>query len=246
MTANATSFKDKWDKLTTTSGLLTVVSSLIVAAAGWYFTNTYRETEQRVAELAASEKMIAHLAEGERETEAPLAQMSSLSRPEVAAAMARLYGGKGAIAAMERLATNAPTAGEREAARDALRALTSQSNPGEAKAVAAALSAAAAQSALSGPAEQIVVVNSGAKASGEGKGWSEWYQLCGVVPPGYTLASGEFRLVGDRSCGAWAECEETQKTNDQVCYRFRMQGHDERFAPRVASSEGILRIIAKR
>jgi hypothetical protein len=109
MTQESKGPKDAWDKLNAASGVLTVVSSMIIAAAGWYFTTAYQTTQERVAELAASEKMISHLKEGDRETEAALALMSSLSRPQVAAAMARLYGGQGAILAMKRLATNAPS-----------------------------------------------------------------------------------------------------------------------------------------
>jgi hypothetical protein len=64
--------------------------------------------------------------------------------------------------------------------------------------------------------------------SGEGKNFSDWYQLTSdAVPAGYVLDSVVFRLVGDRSCGAWAECLEVQRTQGATSWAFRMQGHDE-------------------
>ena len=237
--------KDVWDKLDASSGILTVISSIIIAAAGFYFTTAYQSTQTRIAELGTSEKMLVHLQNGDRESEAALDLMSTLSRPEVAAAMARLYGGKGAIEAMKRLAMNAPTKNGRKAAEDALRALTAQSTAAEAKAAAAALSAVTAQSTPA-PSQQIVVVNSGPKPSGAEDKWSDWYTLCGTVPPTYKVDTSNFRLVGDRSCGAWAECREVQQTDQKVCYQFRMQGHNEQPPPGIAESEGILQIVAKR
>ncbi len=34
-------------------------------------------------------------------------------------------------------------------------------------------------------------------------------------------------LVGDRTCGGWAECKEADRDMNVVTYNFRMQGHDE-------------------
>ncbi len=92
-------------------------------------------------------------------------------------------------------------------------------------------------------APETRVFSSGPKASGLGAGWSPPYELCSEPPPDdYIIGSAEFTLRGDRSCGAWSECTESQRTASRVCWTFRLQGHDEWFPPREAFSEGILKI----
>lgn len=105
------------------------------------------------------------------------------------------------------------------------------------------------------PAKEKIteVYRSGSLPSGPGKAWSQFYTLCSRdPPPGYVIESATFKLVGDRNCGAWANCSEDSRTPTQVCWKFQMQGHDEwasaRFGPfevgggssGIASSEGIL------
>ena len=64
--------------------------------------------------------------------------------------------------------------------------------------------------------------------SGEGVDWSEWYVMeSDTPPPGYEVGAASFRLVGDRACGSWAECELVHRDAAKVSYRFRMQGHNE-------------------
>lgn len=76
--------------------------------------------------------------------------------------------------------------------------------------------------------ERVSVKTSGEQWSGEGKDFSDWYYLSAEPPPnGYYLAAAEFRLVGDRACGAWAECTEIAPSRYSSTWRFRMQGHDE-------------------
>jgi hypothetical protein len=254
--------KDIWDKLNALSGVLTFVSSLVIAAVGGFFTMTFKATEERVSELTVIEKMIPHLGKDGRETQAALALMATLSRPDVAAEMAKLYGGKESIESMKRLAVNAPTDEGRRAARQALDVLSSQGTADEAKAAAAAKSvvlaaAAAGNSSATGslssastPAastkEEVFVVSSGPQLSGSGKNFSAPHTLCADAPTGFKIAKVEFRLVGDRSCGGWAECTESSRTDTRVCYQFRLQGHDEIPPPGQRSSEGVLKIIATR
>ena len=107
--------KDSWDKLDAFSGVLTFFSSLVVAGVGGFFTLTFKATEERMSELTVVEKMIPHLGKDGRETQAALALMATLSRPDVAAEMAKLYGGKDSIESMRRLAVNAPTEEGRKA-----------------------------------------------------------------------------------------------------------------------------------
>jgi len=85
--------------------------------------------------------------------------------------------------------------------------------------------------------------SSGKKLSGKGKDWSPWYDLrIGPSPESYTVEKVEFWLTGDRSCGAWAECKEVTKNDNEVVWSFRLQGHDEWGAPPQAYSEGHLRV----
>ena len=97
------------------------------------------------------------------------------------------------------------------------------------------------------------VYRSGPQPSGPGKAFSQWYTLCSSNPPPDRLVQTDsFRLVGDRSCGSWANCEKVSSSPTQVCWRFQMQGHDEWERPfylgagggsGVASSEGILTVV---
>jgi hypothetical protein len=254
--------KDMWDKLAALSGVFTLFSSLVIAAVGGFFTLTFKATEERVSELTVIEKMIPHLGKNDRETQAALALMATLSRPDVAAEMAKLYGGKESIESMKRLAINAPTEAGRNAAKKALDVLSSQGTAEEAKAAAAAKSVALAAVATANaagtaslttasapippPKEEVFVVSSGPQLSGVGKNFSPPYILCADAPTGYKISKVEFRLAGDRSCGGWAECSESSRTEVRVCYQFRLQGHDELPPPSQLYSEGILKVTAAR
>ena len=64
--------------------------------------------------------------------------------------------------------------------------------------------------------------------SGAGRDFSAWYYLQSEpAPTGYRLHSSLFWVVGDRGCGAWAECAHDEEKFEIVKYKFRMQGHDE-------------------
>ena len=109
--------------------------------------------------------------------------------------------------------------------------------------VAIAPKPAVAMAAASVAAHKVVEVSSGQKISGNGKAWSNWYQLSvGPAPAGFAVEKSEFWLTGDRSCGAWAECKESKRGASGVMWEFRLQGHDEWGAPRQTYSEGHLRV----
>jgi hypothetical protein len=75
---------------------------------------------------------------------------------------------------------------------------------------------------------QAFTVTSNA-VSGDGASWGQLYELCSnPAPTGYRVVHAEFRLVGDRQCGAWAECREVEQNDSKVCWQFRLQGHGER------------------
>jgi hypothetical protein len=93
-------------------------------------------------------------------------------------------------------------------------------------------------------APAIITAESAKKASGTGDAWSPWYRLgVGKAPGGYTVEKSEFWLSGDRACGAWAECRELIKSDSEVLWEFRLQGHSEIKAPRRTFSTGHIRVI---
>jgi len=67
--------------------------------------------------------------------------------------------------------------------------------------------------------------------SGEGKEFSRWYTFrTPPAPEGYIVdGSPKYELVGDRSCGSYAECRAAAQPDVRgvVTVQFRMQGHDE-------------------
>jgi len=81
--------------------------------------------------------------------------------------------------------------------------------------------------------------------SGWGAGWSGWYQVCSEpLAAKEEIVATRFQLQGDRTCGAWSECRESERTPTRSCWQFRMQGHSERAfgAGAVGRSWGILEI----
>jgi hypothetical protein len=75
---------------------------------------------------------------------------------------------------------------------------------------------------------QVFTVTTDA-VSGDGPSWGQLYELCSnPVPNGYRVVHAEFRLVGDRQCGVWAECREVEQNDSKVCWQFRLQGRGER------------------
>jgi hypothetical protein len=88
----------------------------------------------------------------------------------------------------------------------------------------------------------------GPQKSGSLKSFSDWYLACSGPPPGqgYRIVSDDFKLSGDRRCNAWSECVLAARTPTQVCWKFRLQGHDEWPPPGQADSEGILSVTWER
>lgn len=109
------------------------------------------------------------------------------------------------------------------------------------------------QTIKNSPIDVTKTYQSGPQQSGMGKNFSQWYRLCSEPLDGYVIKSETFVLVGDRQCNRWSECRLESRTPDQVCYQFRMQGHEEwtgLFNGAIpngnngqAASEGILTVI---
>jgi hypothetical protein len=77
---------------------------------------------------------------------------------------------------------------------------------------------------------RLMTKDSGERLSGSSGDFSPAYRVClGSAPPGYTLVRGseEFWLTGDRRCGAWSTCEWIRRDDEDVCFAFSLQGHNE-------------------
>jgi hypothetical protein len=153
--ARATARRDTWDRLGALSGLLTVLSSVIVAAVGWHFTNAYNERQQenaiqqgardvairqqqtRISEMDTVVKMIPHLTQGEQSKKAALLALSALATPDLAVQMAQLFGGVGSVQALQTIATQSPAASQ-PGAVSALAGIAGRPSDGEADAARAA------------------------------------------------------------------------------------------------------------
>jgi WD40 repeat protein len=83
--------------------------------------------------------------------------------------------------------------------------------------------------------------------SGIGRAFSPEYELCNeTVSERVKIVEHKFRLVGDRSCGAFAECRVKSSSPERICYGFKLQGHDEWIPPKPAFSQGILTVTYER
>src|SRR5205807_599239 len=87
--------KDWWDKLSTFSTLL---SSVVLAGVGVYFTNAYKAQEVRVAEAQVIEKLVTDLSgSNENAKKGALLTAATLSNKDLAARLGALYASPGTI-----------------------------------------------------------------------------------------------------------------------------------------------------
>lgn len=190
-----TSQKDGWDKLSSLSGLLTFVSSVLIASVGTTFTYYYNQRQQdlvsaqsreeqrikadqnRLVEMQTVEKMIPHLKDDQSRPVA-LVAISELASPRLASRLGEMYGGRGSVKALEQIA--AADAGQPSPeAVSALAGLASR-NSDDATPAREALEAV-----LAGKDQAVVTLSKGRQAYCNGfvadasGGW--------VVTPGYCL-----------------------------------------------------------
>jgi hypothetical protein len=95
-------------------------------------------------------------------------------------------------------------------------------------------------------------------ASGNGAGWSPWYEVVSDPNPGYSLVTVTFQLEGDHPCkgsasqvkgeGSWAACEQVARSDDSVKWRFKFQGKQEALSPNsgVIKEKALLRTSWKK
>jgi hypothetical protein len=99
--------KDIWEKLSSVSSVATVVSGLVIAFVGAWFTKSYNDAQilnqriqqtadQQLKEVEIVEKMIPHLA-AKDSREAALAAISVLTNRNLSTKLAEIYKGDGSI-----------------------------------------------------------------------------------------------------------------------------------------------------
>jgi tetratricopeptide (TPR) repeat protein len=77
--------KDTWDKLSSVTGVLKLVASLVIAAIGLYFTNTFKARGVHIAELGIGEKYASYLkGNNDYERRAALNALLSLENKDLA------------------------------------------------------------------------------------------------------------------------------------------------------------------
>lgn len=147
--------KDIWDKLSALSSMATVFSSILIAAIGWYFTQSYnqrqieqneiqnareaalKEQQNRLVEMETMEKMIPHLIKDEESKKVALLTIRNLARPELATQMAQLYPSEGSVLALQQFASSSNP----EESRQAVNALSGIAISGVEETKASALGA---------------------------------------------------------------------------------------------------------
>jgi hypothetical protein len=117
--------KDKWDKMTASSAILSFISSVLIAAVGGYFTYSYNQRQidlnrtqsehdsatkdqsNKVLELEAVQKLIPTLtSKDEQSKAAALIAIQDLAHPELAAHLATLFKGAGSVQYLQQAASS--------------------------------------------------------------------------------------------------------------------------------------------
>jgi len=108
--------KDIWEKLSSVSSVATVISGLIIAGVGAWFTHSYNRADEHLKEIEIVEKMIPHLA-AKDSREAALVAISVLTDKTLSTRLAELYKGDGSIRFLQELvaSSNSTTAEKAEA-----------------------------------------------------------------------------------------------------------------------------------
>lgn len=103
--------KDFWDRL---GALAPIVSAVIIACVGAYFTYTFNQQQLRVQEIQTIEKFIPHLAGSEQSKRAAILAMSSLGDTKVAAKVASIFASEGTVSALHSIAATTTDPGNKE------------------------------------------------------------------------------------------------------------------------------------
>lgn len=149
--------KDLWDKITAISGILSFISSVLIAGVGGYFTYSYnqrqielnrtqaehdaatKEQGNKVVELEAIQKLIPSLtSKNEMEKAAALTAVQDLAHPALAAHLAVLFKGQGSVQYLQQ-ALGSADSGVRQQAATALASISASGTGSDAQGASRAL-----------------------------------------------------------------------------------------------------------
>jgi hypothetical protein len=134
--------KDIWERLASVAPVATIISGLIVAAVGGWFTRSYNEAQvknlaeqqkqdEHLKEIEIVEKMIPHLAESEQSKKAALVAISVLTDKTLSTKLAEVYQGNGSVDFLQELiASSSSTEAEKKAAIKAIQQVLDAYRPG--------------------------------------------------------------------------------------------------------------------
>jgi hypothetical protein len=108
--------KDGWDKL---SAIAPMISGLMIASIGAYFTYENSHAQIKLLETQTIERFIPHLLGSEQENKAAIIALSTLTNTEIAAKYAKLFPSEGTVSALKSIARSG-TKADKEIASEAL------------------------------------------------------------------------------------------------------------------------------
>lgn len=119
---SATRTKDHWDRI---AAVAPVISAVIIALGGAWFTAIYNQQQLKLQEIQTIEKFFPHLTGDEKSKRAAILAISSLGDAKLASKVAAIFASEGTVSALEQIAKHADS-GDRNIATGALaRALDS-------------------------------------------------------------------------------------------------------------------------
>ena len=108
--------KDFWDQMMSMSP---IISAIIIACVGSYFTYTYNQQQLKVQEIQTIEKFIPHLVGDEKSKRAAILAISSLGNDNLAARVASIFASEGTASALQSIAQKSDPK-DRQVVQDAL------------------------------------------------------------------------------------------------------------------------------
>ena len=108
--------RDRWDRL---GAVAPIISAVIIASGGAWFTAIYNQQQLKLQEIQTIEKFFPHLTGDEKSKRAAILAISSLTDAKLASNVAAIYASEGTVSALEQIAKNGET-GERKMVNGAL------------------------------------------------------------------------------------------------------------------------------
>ncbi|MBY0546689.1 MAG: tetratricopeptide repeat protein [Candidatus Obscuribacterales bacterium] len=93
--------KDRWDRV---GAVAPILSAIIIASGGAWFTAIYNQQQLKLQEIQTIEKFFPHLTGDEKSKKAAILAISSLTDAKLASNVAAIYASEGTVSALEQIA----------------------------------------------------------------------------------------------------------------------------------------------